>query len=81
LANGAFGRQSTTPQSITLLRARRKRPLERAGGIEALGREVAEDAAATKIVRGACPRKPRHEFRQPEVQLESSNPTWRRVLS
>jgi len=27
--------------------------LERAGGIEALGKEVAEDAAATKIVRGA----------------------------
>jgi len=27
--------------------------LERAGGIEALGKEVAEDAASTKIVRGA----------------------------
>jgi hypothetical protein len=31
----------------------RRADLERAGGIEALGREVAEDAAATKIVRGA----------------------------
>src|SRR5215831_5960304 len=31
----------------------RRDDLERAGGIEALGREVAEDAAATKIVRGA----------------------------
>ncbi len=31
----------------------RRGDLERAGGIEALGREVAEDAAATKIVRGA----------------------------
>src|SRR5215472_14967768 len=30
----------------------RRDDLERAGGIEALGREVAEDAAATKIVRG-----------------------------
>jgi ceramide glucosyltransferase len=31
----------------------RRDDLERAGGIEALGREAAEDAAATKIVRGA----------------------------
>jgi ceramide glucosyltransferase len=31
----------------------RRADLERAGGIQALGREVAEDAAATKIVRGA----------------------------
>jgi ceramide glucosyltransferase len=31
----------------------RRADLERAGGIEALGSEVAEDAAATKIVRGA----------------------------
>jgi ceramide glucosyltransferase len=31
----------------------RRADLERAGGIEALGREIAEDAAATKIVRGA----------------------------
>src|SRR5258708_24984786 len=31
----------------------RRTDLERAGGIEALGKEVAEDAAATKIVRGA----------------------------
>jgi ceramide glucosyltransferase len=31
----------------------RRADLERAGGIAALGREVAEDAAATKIVRGA----------------------------
>ena len=31
----------------------RRTDLERAGGIEALGNEVAEDAAATKIVRGA----------------------------
>jgi len=31
----------------------RRIDLERAGGIETLGREVAEDAAATKIVRGA----------------------------
>jgi ceramide glucosyltransferase len=31
----------------------RRADLERAGGIEALGNEVAEDAAATKIVRGA----------------------------
>jgi ceramide glucosyltransferase len=31
----------------------RRADLERAGGIESLGREVAEDAAATKIVRGA----------------------------
>ena len=31
----------------------RREDLERAGGIEALGKEVAEDAAATKIVRGA----------------------------
>ena len=31
----------------------RRADLERAGGIEALGKEVAEDAAATKIVRGA----------------------------
>jgi ceramide glucosyltransferase len=31
----------------------RRADLERAGGIEALGREVAEDAAATKIVRDA----------------------------
>jgi ceramide glucosyltransferase len=31
----------------------RRVDLEGAGGIEALGREVAEDAAATKIVRGA----------------------------
>ena len=30
----------------------RRADLERAGGIEALAREVAEDAAATKIVRG-----------------------------
>jgi ceramide glucosyltransferase len=31
----------------------RRVDLERAGGLETLGREVAEDAAATKIVRGA----------------------------
>jgi ceramide glucosyltransferase len=31
----------------------RRADLDRAGGIEALGREIAEDAAATKIVRGA----------------------------
>jgi ceramide glucosyltransferase len=31
----------------------RRSDLEQAGGIEALGKEVAEDAAATKIVRGA----------------------------
>jgi ceramide glucosyltransferase len=31
----------------------RKADLDRAGGIEALGKEVAEDAASTKIVRGA----------------------------
>ena len=31
----------------------RRTDLERAGGIEALGKEVAEDAAATKIVRNA----------------------------
>jgi ceramide glucosyltransferase len=31
----------------------RRADLERAGGIEALAREVAEDAAATKVVRGA----------------------------
>jgi ceramide glucosyltransferase len=31
----------------------RRTDLEHAGGIEALGKEVAEDAAATKIVRGA----------------------------
>ena len=31
----------------------RRADLERAGGIEALGSEVAEDAASTKIVRGA----------------------------
>src|SRR5262249_32330202 len=31
----------------------RRADLERAGGIEALGRELAEDAAATKIVRNA----------------------------
>ena len=31
----------------------RRADLERAGGIEALGKEVAEDAAATKIVRDA----------------------------
>src|SRR5580704_9903501 len=31
----------------------RKADLDRAGGIEALGKEVAEDAAATKIVRSA----------------------------
>ena len=31
----------------------RRADLEQAGGIEALGKEVAEDAAATKIVRGA----------------------------
>ena len=31
----------------------RRADLERAGGIETLGKEVAEDAAATKIVRGA----------------------------
>jgi ceramide glucosyltransferase len=31
----------------------RRDDLERTGGIEALGKEVAEDAAATKIVRGA----------------------------
>ncbi len=31
----------------------RRADLERAGGIEALGKEVAEDAAATKVVRGA----------------------------
>jgi len=31
----------------------RRADVDRAGGIEALGREIAEDAAATKIVRGA----------------------------
>ena len=31
----------------------RRADLEHAGGIEALGKEVAEDAAATKVVRGA----------------------------
>ena len=31
----------------------RRADLERAGGIEALGKEVAEDAAATKVVRDA----------------------------
>jgi ceramide glucosyltransferase len=31
----------------------RRADLDRAGGIEALGKEIAEDAAATKIVRGA----------------------------
>ena len=41
--------------------------LERAGGISALGAEIAEDAAATKIVRaqGLCVRLVAHPFEQP----------------
>ena len=45
----SFGRGFAQGKTMVWRRA----DLERAGGIEALGREVAEDAAATKIVRDA----------------------------
>src|SRR5690349_3785198 len=45
----SFGRGFAQGKTMLLRRA----DLERAGGIAALGREVAEDAAATKVVRDA----------------------------
>jgi ceramide glucosyltransferase len=59
----------------------RRADLERAGGIEALAKEVAEDAAATKIVRGAG-RKVRlaaRPFPQP-LGRRSASEIWQRQL-
>lgn len=59
----------------------RRADLERAGGIEALAREVAEDAAATKIVRAAG-RKVRlaaRPFPQP-LGRRSASEVWNRQL-
>jgi ceramide glucosyltransferase len=59
----------------------RRADLERAGGIEALGREVAEDAAATKIVRGAglTVRLVDRPFAQPLGRRKASE-VWNRQL-
>ena len=59
----------------------RRADLERAGGIEALGKEVAEDAASTKIVRGAG-RKVRlvdRPFTQPLGRRRAAD-VWHRQL-
>ncbi len=59
----------------------RRADLERAGGIEALAREVAEDAAATKIVRGSG-RKVRlvgRPFAQP-LGSRTAAEVWNRQL-
>jgi ceramide glucosyltransferase len=59
----------------------RRDDLERAGGIQALGREVAEDAAATKIVRSAG-RKVRLVDRPVAQPLgrRTANEVWNRQL-
>ncbi len=59
----------------------RRADLDAAGGIEALGKEVAEDAAATKVVRGAG-RKVRlvdQPFTQP-LGRRSAAEVWNRQL-
>jgi ceramide glucosyltransferase len=59
----------------------RRTDLERAGGIEALAKEVAEDAASTKIVRGAG-RKVRlvdRPFAQP-LGYRTATDVWNRQL-
>jgi len=59
----------------------RRTDLERAGGIEALAREVAEDAASTKIVRGAGlkVRLVDRPFAQP-LGYRSAAEVWNRQL-
>ena len=59
----------------------RRADLERAGGIEALGREVAEDAAATKIVRdvGLKVRLVDRPLAQP-LGRRSAGEVWNRQL-
>jgi ceramide glucosyltransferase len=59
----------------------RRADLERAGGIEALGKEVAEDAAATKIVRdaGLKVRLVDHPFEQP-LGYRSAAEVWNRQV-
>ena len=59
----------------------RRADLERAGGIEALGREVAEDAAATKIVRdvGLKVRLVDRPLAQP-LGRRSAGEVWKRQL-
>ncbi|HEY2243008.1 MAG TPA: ceramide glucosyltransferase [Xanthobacteraceae bacterium] len=59
----------------------RRADLERAGGIEALGREVAEDAAATKIVRdvGLKVRLVNRPLAQP-LGRRSASEVWNRQL-
>ncbi|MFZ2079087.1 MAG: ceramide glucosyltransferase [Xanthobacteraceae bacterium] len=59
----------------------RRADLERAGGIEALGREVAEDAAATKIVRdvGLKVRLVDRPLAQP-LGRRSASEVWNRQL-
>ena len=59
----------------------RRAELQRAGGIAALGREVAEDAAATKIVRdaGLRVRLVDHPFAQPLGRRKASE-VWARQL-
>jgi ceramide glucosyltransferase len=59
----------------------RREILDRAGGIQALGREIAEDAAATKIVRdaGLRVRLVDAPFPQP-LGCKSAASVWRRQL-
>jgi ceramide glucosyltransferase len=59
----------------------RRADLNRAGGIEALAREVAEDAAATKIVRdaGCKVRLVDHPFAQP-LGHRTAQAVWHRQL-
>jgi ceramide glucosyltransferase len=59
----------------------RRADLERAGGIEALAREVAEDAASTKVVRGAGlkVRLVDRPFPQP-LGYRSATDVWSRQL-
>jgi ceramide glucosyltransferase len=59
----------------------RRADLERAGGIAALAREVAEDAASTKVVRGAGlkVRLVDRPFPQP-LGYRSATDVWRRQL-
>ena len=59
----------------------RRRTLDEAGGIEALASEIAEDAAATKIVRraGLSPHLVDHPFPQP-LGRRTLREVWRRQV-
>src|SRR5262249_16924426 len=59
----------------------RRADLERAGGIAALAREVAEDAASTKVVRGAGLKVRLVDRPSPQpLGYRSATDVWRRQL-